>query len=306
MEMYKMYEHLETENWHYVEEARSFVSKTLSNGKENEVFRYLQRSYFFGFIEVIWLPGNSLQAIDLKCHFSNIAKMKKWKLLFFFARDMRNFDISRHACYLNNNFKNFRNLNQEFSVVLSKNEGFSNVNSFKKRWQRTLKKSINKCKDYTIEICTNSEDVISLYQELKAIKKLSKREVLMDKYIKNIFKLFSDKLLVLKISDCDGICVSVRGVLLNGNYAFDIFAATGSKGRSVGASYVLMFELLKKLDEIDTIELFDLNGIDPEKNKGVFDFKDGLGGSIVFRQGNYSWSNSKLGNIIITLVGRYL
>ena len=155
-------------------------------------------------------------------------------------------------------------------------------------------------------MCVKSDEIISLYRELKLVKKLTNSEVLSDNYIKNIFDLYSDKLLVLKISNREGTCISARGVIINQNYAFDIFAASNAEGRATGSSYVLIFELLKKLDEIEPIELFDLNGVDPVNNKGVFDFKSGLGGDVVFRQGQYIRSNSKLGDFILSLFGGLL
>lgn len=304
--MEPMLEHFETSRWHSVETTRVFVAKKNLNEESNELLRYLQRSYFWGLVKVIWLPGNSLAAGNLNIHFSNISQKNKWRLVIFVVRDMNVFDITRHADYIDNHFFNFRNLNRECSIQIEKKGGFFDSNRFKKGWYRTFKKSKKKCNGFSVEPCMGSDDIISLYKDLKEIKNLKSSEVLDEHYIKSIFDLFSDELLVLKILNLEGFCIGIRGVIIHKNYAFDIFAATNSEGRSVGCSYVLIGELLKRLDEMEIIEFYDLNGVDPINNKGVFDFKNGLNGNLILRQGKYIRSNSKIGNFWLSFLGKFL
>jgi lipid II:glycine glycyltransferase (peptidoglycan interpeptide bridge formation enzyme) len=61
-----------------------------------------------------------------------------------------------------------------------------------------------------------------------------------------------------------------------GNKAWDIFAAATPQGRKQYSSYVTAWSLFNFCAK-SQIANYDLSGIDPIKNKGVYDFKNGTG-----------------------------
>jgi len=92
--------------------------------------------------------------------------------------------------------------------------------------------------------------------------------------------LLEQQALVLGVFDQESRLLSVRGAALFGNSACDIVAATTPEGRRVYASYLATWSLLSALKDRN-ITSFDFSGIDDLRNKGVSDFKRGLGGEEV-------------------------
>jgi lipid II:glycine glycyltransferase (peptidoglycan interpeptide bridge formation enzyme) len=92
--------------------------------------------------------------------------------------------------------------------------------------------------------------------------------------------LLEQQALVLGVFDQESRLLSVRGAALFGNTACDIVAATSPEGRRVYASYLATWSLLSALKDRN-ITSFDFSGIDDLRNKGVSDFKRGLGGKEV-------------------------
>ncbi len=83
----------------------------------------------------------------------------------------------------------------------------------------------------------------------------------------------------LKIFRCDdeqGNALAIRGALLIGNKAWDIFAAATPQGRKQYSSYTTAWSLFNSCAD-SQITQYDLSGVDPVKNKGVYDFKHGTG-----------------------------
>src|SRR5262249_19888703 len=71
---------------------------------------------------------------------------------------------------------------------------------------------------------------------------------------------------------CAGAIVSAIGD--TGVY---LFGATSETGMRVSASYLVQWEAVKTL-KAHGLKYYDLNGIDPVLNPGVYHFKKGLGG----------------------------
>jgi len=62
-----------------------------------------------------------------------------------------------------------------------------------------------------------------------------------------------------------------------GDTAVYLFGGTNAAGMKTCASYLVQWEILRALKEAGTAH-YDLNGIDPEGNPGVYHFKAGLAG----------------------------
>jgi hypothetical protein len=82
-------------------------------------------------------------------------------------------------------------------------------------------------------------------------------------------------------------------ILLFQRKAFYWMAATGSKGREMGASYAMVYRLLEYLHG-QGVTQFDFGGIAPGSPsfEGVNHFKRGFGGRMVEHVGEWEWTNS--------------
>jgi lipid II:glycine glycyltransferase (peptidoglycan interpeptide bridge formation enzyme) len=82
-----------------------------------------------------------------------------------------------------------------------------------------------------------------------------------------------------------------------GDTAIYLLGATIDKGRKAKASYLLQWSLIQWLKE-KQIRWYDLGGINPEKNPGVYHFKRGLSGKVEHFTGLFTLSNGVISKII--------
>ena len=81
----------------------------------------------------------------------------------------------------------------------------------------------------------------------------------------------------LMVCEVDGEAVAARVVSLINDVAIDLIAATNDTGLMAKASYVVFWRMVERL-KASGCRWYDLGGIDPETNQGVYQFKAGLAG----------------------------
>jgi lipid II:glycine glycyltransferase (peptidoglycan interpeptide bridge formation enzyme) len=98
----------------------------------------------------------------------------------------------------------------------------------------------------------------------------------------------------MKIFICsyDGEPVSAAIVSAIGNTGIYLLGATGEKGLKVKGSYLLQWKIVQWLKSIQC-EWYDLGGINPDSNPGVYLFKSGLSGKDTKYIGIYEFSKHK-------------
>ncbi len=86
----------------------------------------------------------------------------------------------------------------------------------------------------------------------------------------------------VKILTCRHQGVPVSSIVCSamGNTGIYLLGATNEIGRKIKAAYLLQWTMIKWLKE-KGFQYYDLGGIDPERNPGVFHFKSGLSGQDV-------------------------
>jgi len=117
--------------------------------------------------------------------------------------------------------------------------------------------------------------------------------------------VLANKFLIL-IGYLDNKPVTSCLVLLFGNKAFYMVAATNSRGRDVSAAYGMFERLMEELTNRGVTE-FDFGGIDPVRSSavGVNYFKCGFGGQIVEQLGEWESAPSELFRVVINLAIRF-
>lgn len=119
------------------------------------------------------------------------------------------------------------------------------------------------------------EVIMSAYVSMQKYKQLREQVTLAE--VASLISLFSNRCLIVRCDDEQGNLLALRGALTLGGKGWDTFAAATPAGRKVYASHAAFWELMRQCAN-EKIEWYDMGGVDPEVNKGVYDFKKGVGG----------------------------
>jgi hypothetical protein len=92
----------------------------------------------------------------------------------------------------------------------------------------------------------------------------------------------------------------VAGLVLStvGDTAIYLLAATGDQGLNTRGSYLLQWHAMQRLKEMG-YEWYDLGGVNPEGNPGVFTFKSGMGGTDACQPGRHEIGGAGLSRLSV-------
>jgi lipid II:glycine glycyltransferase (peptidoglycan interpeptide bridge formation enzyme) len=104
----------------------------------------------------------------------------------------------------------------------------------------------------------------------------------------------------MQIFICEQSGVPVAGVVASamGDSAIYLLGATSDEGLRAKGSYLLQWTLIRWLKE-NGVRWYDLGGIDPEQNPGVYSFKRGLSGADVTQLLPLVACNSALSSVLV-------
>jgi lipid II:glycine glycyltransferase (peptidoglycan interpeptide bridge formation enzyme) len=100
------------------------------------------------------------------------------------------------------------------------------------------------------------------------------------------------------ICEQDGIPVAGMVASVMGDSAIYLLGATSTSGLNSKGAYLLQWTMIQWLKEND-ISWYDLGGIDPERNAGVYHFKSGLSGADLCQITPLVASNSVISSAIV-------
>lgn len=134
-------------------------------------------------------------------------------------------------------------------------------------------------------------DIMSaIYNELQEYKVISEQYSCGE--LAKIFEIFGDKIVLYCCTDETGDLIAFRGCALIGEKAWDLFAATTVKGRNLYASYLLFWKLIEHCNHNGVVS-YDMGGIDPHMNEGVYHFKKGTGAMEIEYLSEWEWATSE-------------
>ena len=106
-------------------------------------------------------------------------------------------------------------------------------------------------------------------------------------------RLPAEQKMIVLLAEKEGQFLSgLVGTALGGTGIY-LLGATNSSGLKAKGSYLLQWRMIQRLRERGC-RFYDLGGIDPENNPGVYHFKQGLGGHEVSHLGRIEASGSRL------------
>ena len=243
-------------------------------------------------IGVVWAPewiiGDYQYGSNFRSALSNNLELSK---LYFRFRSSNIYNEEEQMLLLSQGWiKPLKKIDSGLTMTLNLNKPIKDIEeSTSKNWRRNLKRS----RRLDEEFCKidDPEIIISVYKELNNLKNISAGYS--EEEIRSIFKFFKDQLIVFGVIDGSGNYTAIRGAIIYKNTAFDIFAATTKKARKVYSSYKLFIYLLSRCKSMGCSS-YDLSGIDPINNIGVYNFKKGTGAKAVNQLGEFEYANSKL------------
>ena len=141
-------------------------------------------------------------------------------------------------------------------------------------WRHNLRRGFKK--QLRVSSWENPEldEVMSVFASMQEHKCLDEQISKSD--LESLFEAFGSNMILCKCENKEGRIVSLRGAVVMGDRGWDVLAATSAEGRKIYASYVNFWELMNKCSSIG-ISRYDMGGIDPELNRGVYNFKKGTG-----------------------------
>ncbi len=158
-----------------------------------------------------------------------------------------------------------------------------------KNWRHNLNRSGNYQLRFEVLKSPNAKEIRLLYREMEKNKDLSIQFSLEE--IKSLIDVMQNNLLILHCFSSSNKLVAVRACIVFNGTAWDIMAVTGLEARKKYASYGLLWKLIQECRS-KNIKYYELGGVDPVKNKGVWNFKKGTGASPIQYLGEWEKENS--------------
>lgn len=133
--------------------------------------------------------------------------------------------------------------------------------------------------------------VMELYRAMEQYKDLAPQ--ISREEIRVLLDTLSDQLIIYRCDDTEGLPIAMRGCAILGNKAWDILAATTPAARKVYASHAAFWALMRECADRGVSE-YDMGGVDPVGNRGVYDFKKGSGAQPLTYLGEWEWATTRI------------
>ena len=144
-------------------------------------------------------------------------------------------------------------------------------------WGRNLRRAEKNINRPYLWSHPDASEIAIAYSEMNQFKDVTNLDLSRsESEISNIIDSFKEELLIIRCDDDSGNIDSLRGVLRFSNRAWDFLALTSPSGRKNYSSHAVFWHLTNVCQSLG-VQSIDLSGIDPENNKGVYDFKKGTG-----------------------------
>ena len=144
-------------------------------------------------------------------------------------------------------------------------------------WGRNLRRAEKNINRPYVWSNPDASEIASAYTEMNQFKDVTNLDLSRSEAeISNVIDSFKDELLIIRCDDDRGNIDSLRAVLRFSNRAWDFLALTSPSGRKNYSSHAVFWHLTNVCQSLG-VGSIDLSGIDPENNKGVYDFKKGTG-----------------------------
>jgi hypothetical protein len=250
----------------------------------------LIRIYPFG-TGIIWVPGGpggDLSAIgrDLFGLIKRTAGLKRFFLRLFPTRGESPADeLVLLKCGMR---KAQHAINSGLSMLYDLTPG-KELPRATKNWRHNLKRSEKYNLSVYLWVRPDIELIMSVYEYMESMKNIVRQYSREE--LSGLFESLGERIKLYRCDNADGELLGFRGCAVFGEKGWDLFAAVTEEGRKVYASYAL-FEALMRHCRAAGVLHYDMGGVDPVGNPGVYDFKKGAGAVIYKYLGEWDWATS--------------
>jgi hypothetical protein len=156
-------------------------------------------------------------------------------------------------------------------------------------WRHNLKRSAKY--DLAISKWTLPKiaDLREIYRSMEEYKNLP--EQMSDDELGALIDCLGEHIILYRCDDSEGKAIALRACALFSGVAYDLLAAASPSARKQYASHATLWALLGDCGRRG-VTRYDMGGADPERNKGVYDFKRGLGAVPFNYLGEWEWTSA--------------
>lgn len=238
----------------------------------------------------------------------SVKRAGNFRALFFRGRFDRKLDAMDSIMLTREGWhRSIYSMGSNFSIEMDLNEPSEELmGRLSKNWKRNLKRSQKHDLRIQREFNPDASELRAMYSEMEKLKGTG--VLCTEEKLAELFKENHANILYLACRDAENRLLGFRCSLVQGKAGVDYLSATTNEGRDARASFRIMWELLDQCREIG-VTSYDMGGIDPIDNGGVYRFKKGLGGTHVEFLGEWDWASSDwlryAGNILLARKQRY-
>ena len=283
--------------------ATRIIKKT---GNSQIAIQCLVRKGPFG-IAMAWAPGGFAGDLSLTDNVfaSSLKQLLKSRFLYIRFGMMIDFSSRDASLLANAGFRKSKNpIGAKQSMLLSAHiDEETMLSSASSNWKRNYKRSLRSTTAPYVWNNALPEQLEDAYRRMDEYKKVDGVKLQMSASdIRSIQDCFGSDLVLIRMDNDVGNVLSVRGALIQESTAWDFIAVTTPEGRKTYSSHRTLIALTQECARRGCATL-ELGGIDPERNKGGFDFKNGTGAQITNYLGEWeaahpSWIRPVISRII--------
>lgn len=269
----------------WLETKSEFSKWSLYKEKGNQFHLYksvprLISLHWFSYLEKDKLKGRINNIINNKDKFfinliviklinKNLDPLIKEDYQFFYKYGNKNTFIRRTNSSLKSNLENF--------IIVLKN--YDEVN-LTKNWKRNLKRSEKKASEFQYKFLNAYDEINEIYSVIIKNALLKKFKYPYSKrFLKGIFEKSKSNIVAIGAYNNSDKLVAVRAYYKVNNTAIDFIAAALPEALKYYVTYNLAYQLIQDAKKKGN-ELYNLGGVNYIMNKGVYNFKKGLGGEL--------------------------
>ena len=210
---------------------------------------------------------NLINLVVLKLINNNLEPIKDKEIKLFYQYQNKNIFFTKARSGLKSNLENF--------IIDLKNY---DENCLTKNWKRNLKRSEKKASKFSYKFIDASENIDEIYSLIIKNALLKKYKY---PYSKNFLRRIIDKskssIVSIGAYNQKNNLIAIRSYYKVNNTAIDFIAAALPEALKFYITYSLAFKLIQNAKEKGN-QFYNLGGVDFKMNKGVYNFKKGLGG----------------------------
>jgi lipid II:glycine glycyltransferase (peptidoglycan interpeptide bridge formation enzyme) len=172
----------------------------------------------------------------------------------------------------------------------------------RKRFDQKWRNQLNAAERNGLEIlCGTSDELydkfLALYADMMARKQFQ-TTVDVHEFRRIQARLPAKQKMLIMISLLEGKPMTGLVSTAVGETGIYLLGATSTEGMRSKGSYLLQWQMVRQLKERGC-RWYDLGGINPEENPGVYHFKQGMGGEEVHGHGRTTLSTGRVGRVAV-------